>query len=830
MNQGLLALLGRLVFASASLVIIQTAANAQESRLSTANGQRISQNSAANELILGQRPTRRQRVINNNAPVPQGVSDAVIQNLSQQTGIETSALKIVEAQQQTWANGCLGISSPGVPCAEGKVPGWEVVVGSGTRRWVYRSNMSGSLVKLDAIATQNIANRPAASTETTQSEATPTERQTTTNARRQTSQTTTQTRTSGGTATRTQRQTTTNVRRQTTAPTEGETATSATRETNQTTTQTPAASDRQTTSSTRRQTTQTTTQTPAASDRQTTSSTRRQTSQTTTQTSTSQGTATRTPRQTTTASSQQTAANGTGEFSLAIWQPAANLSEVIARISVMSKDSNFASERYIGDYRYQVNQRAKFVGGVNPGDRIVVRLYNYQNRLIGFTEFEVLPQRASVNIILGNRPLVSRIVRTVYGVDVDENAAIDRGANTYDFYTNITGITPKQESVVFLKDTQGIDKSWYQVAGLPIPPETGVFSSSVRATETAQISIFPANLPATITSIPGSQGQILNVAANNESTFNLSQDATRSARETPRTTTAPVSATSEPTRVVNEPTNSEVQASFPDVPANYWARNFIGRLAEKGVIQGYPDGLYRPTASLTRAEFAIIITGAFNQEKKREVVALKDVSPNFWAYPAIREAYEMGFLDADSRGNFRPDERITRLDVLVALAKGLNYAPTAATEKTLRVYTDGASIPRGDRNLIAAVTERNIVVNYPNVRSLNPQRAATRAEVAALIYRALVSTGEVADISSPYVVGENTIQRRQTTPTRQPANNNSGRQTQSIRRSNTNNPANTSRTRRTTTVESSNTNRTRRTPAVQRSGNNSTRSNSSVNR
>jgi hypothetical protein len=407
MNQGLLALLGRLVFASASLVIIQTAANAQESRLSTANGQRISQNSAANELILGQRPTRRQRVINNNAPVPQGVSDAVIQNLSQQTGIEASALKIVEAQQQTWANGCLGISSPGVPCAEGKVPGWEVVVASGTGRWVYRSNISGSLVKLDAIATQNIAKRPAASTETTQSEATPIERQTTTNARRQTTQTTTQTRTSGGTATRTQRQTTTNVRRQTTAPTEGQTETSATPQTTQSTTQTPAASNRQTTSSATRQTTQTTTQTPAASNRQTTSSTTRQTSQTTT----SQGTATRTPRQTTTASSQQTPANGTGEFSLAIWQPAANLSEVIARISVMSKDSNFASERYIGDYRYQVNQRAKFVGGVNPGDRIVVRLYNYQNRLIGFTEFEVLPQRASVNIILGNRPLVSRIVR-----------------------------------------------------------------------------------------------------------------------------------------------------------------------------------------------------------------------------------------------------------------------------------------------------------------------------------------------------------------------------------------------------------------------------------
>ncbi|MGA9377406.1 MAG: S-layer homology domain-containing protein, partial [Phormidium sp.] len=758
MNQGLFALLGRLVFASASLVIIQTAANAQESRLSAVSGQIaekinqeqvISQKSGTNEQNLRQRRTRRQRVIN-NGPVPEAVSDAIIQNLSQQTGIEVSALKIVEAEQQVWANGCLGISSPGVPCAEGKVPGWEVVVGNATQRWVYRSNMSGSLVKLDAIATQNIAKRAAATTATAESATTPTERQASTSARRQTTQSTTQTRTPQGTATRTQQQTTTNVRRQTAAPTEGQTATTA----------------------------------------------RRQTTQTTTQTRTPQGTVTRTQRQSTTTVSRQTPAKGTGEFSLAIWQPAANLSEVVARISVMSKDSNFANERYIGDYRYQVNQRAKFIGGVNPGDRIVVRLYNYQNRLIGFTEFEVLPQRASVNIIFGNRPLVSRIVRTVYGADVDENAAIDRGANTYDFYTNITGPTASQETVVFLRDTQGIDKTWYQVAGLPIPPEAGVFSSAVRAMEAPELRVFPADLPANITAIPGSQKPIVNVAGNNESTFNLNSETATSSTQS----TTP--ATTEQTRVNTQTTNSQVQASFPDVPANYWARNFIGRLAEKGVIQCYPDGLYRPKASLTRAEFAIIITGAFNKDKKREVVAFKDVSSNFWAYPAIREAYEMGFLDADSRGNFRPDEKITRLDVLVALGKGLNYAPTVATERTLRVYTDGASIPKGDRTLIAAVTERNIVVNYPNVRSLNPQRAATRAEVAALIYRALVSTGEVADISSPYVVGENTIQRRETTPTRQPSNSNSRRQTQSLRRTNGNsNSANTSRTRRTTVVK-----------------------------
>jgi hypothetical protein len=57
------------------------------------------------------------------------------------------------------------------------------------------------------------------------------------------------------------------------------------------------------------------------------------------------------------------------------------------------------------------------------------------------------------------------------------------------------------------------------------------------------------------------------------------------------------------------------------------------------------------------------------------------------------------------------------------------------------------------RTGVAAATERRLVVNYPNIRLLNPNQVATRAEVAAILYQGLVSTGQVAAISSPYIVG-----------------------------------------------------------------------------
>jgi hypothetical protein len=46
-----------------------------------------------------------------------------------------------------------------------------------------------------------------------------------------------------------------------------------------------------------------------------------------------------------------------------------------------------------------------------------------------------------------------------------------------------------------------------------------------------------------------------------------------------------------------------------------------------------------------------------------------------------------------------------------------------------------------------------MVVNFPDTRVLRPNEVATRAEVAAFLFQALVSTGQVAAIPSPYIVG-----------------------------------------------------------------------------
>jgi hypothetical protein len=92
---------------------------------------------------------------------------------------------------------------------------------------------------------------------------------------------------------------------------------------------------------------------------------------------------------------------------------------------------------------------------------------------------------------------------------------------------------------------------------------------------------------------------------------------------------------------------------------------------------------------------------------------------------------------------------------LVSLASGLNYSPAQPVDATLTNYfADASAIPGYAQVGIAAATEKRLVVNYPDVRLLNPNQLSTRAEVSAFLCQALTGTGQLASvIPNQFVVG-----------------------------------------------------------------------------
>ncbi|MEH2170060.1 MAG: S-layer homology domain-containing protein [Nostoc sp.] len=197
---------------------------------------------------------------------------------------------------------------------------------------------------------------------------------------------------------------------------------------------------------------------------------------------------------------------------------------------------------------------------------------------------------------------------------------------------------------------------------------------------------------------------------------------------------------------------SLAQTTFSDVSSNYWAAQFIQQLSQRGVIAGFPDGSFRPEEPVTRAQFAAMVNKAFQKAQQRQPISFADVPSNYWASSAIEQAYTIGFLSGYPGNRFEPNQAIPREQVLVSLANGLEYSPSGNTESTLQYFNDASNIASYARSPIAAATQKQIVVNYPNVNFLNPTATATRAQVAAFIYQALVSSNQASAINSPYVV------------------------------------------------------------------------------
>ncbi|WP_190234042.1 S-layer homology domain-containing protein [Nostoc sp. 'Peltigera membranacea cyanobiont' 213] len=422
-------------------------------------------------------------------------------------------------------------------------------------------------------------------------------------------------------------------------------------------------------------------------------------------------------------------------FSLAIWQPANNFSEVIARISVKSKsDKNYLQERFLGDYKYKIKQKAKFVKGLKASDRIVVRLYDTQNRFIGYTEFECLSANTTVNLILSAKPNEYQVVRTVYGVDADQDGSIDAGKTTYDYFTQV-----RNQRVIFLSSSQTFQGNQFQVESLSPISASSVYPLSFTQGEFALVrqsflNVFSSDLAEVLQANPGSLVQVTEVSDN--SSYDISQMLMNYRKIS---------------------MSRSLQAGFSDVSVNHWAKSFITKLTAMEILEGFPDGTFRPDAPVTRAQFAAMLRKAFAKGKTRQAIAFKDVSTQNWAYNAISEVYQMGFLNPVVDKDFNPSQKLSRLDILVALAQRLNYQASGYTDTILSVYSDANTIPREYRSLIAALTQRGIVVNYPNVNLLNAEQIATRSEVSALLYQALSSTGKVANISSEYVVGQQQV-------------------------------------------------------------------------
>lgn len=106
--------------------------------------------------------------------------------------------------------------------------------------------------------------------------------------------------------------------------------------------------------------------------------------------------------------------------------------------------------------------------------------------------------------------------------------------------------------------------------------------------------------------------------------------------------------------------------AFSDVNPSTEEGKAISVMQEKGYINGFGDGSFRPDATLTRAEFVTIINKMYGFSVETENI-FTDIKKEDWYYSNILSAVQAGYIKGMGDGTFRPNEAVTREQVCVML-------------------------------------------------------------------------------------------------------------------------------------------------------------------
>ena len=113
--------------------------------------------------------------------------------------------------------------------------------------------------------------------------------------------------------------------------------------------------------------------------------------------------------------------------------------------------------------------------------------------------------------------------------------------------------------------------------------------------------------------------------------------------------------------------------SYSDVKAGDWFNNAVSTLSNAGIIAGYEDGSFKPNGYITRAEFATIAARFFDVTYNG-----KDLFPDIsghWAKDYINQAANKGFVNGYEDGTFKPDRNITRAEAVTLVNRTLDRHP-----------------------------------------------------------------------------------------------------------------------------------------------------------
>ncbi|MBG9794063.1 S-layer protein [Paenibacillus dendritiformis] len=193
--------------------------------------------------------------------------------------------------------------------------------------------------------------------------------------------------------------------------------------------------------------------------------------------------------------------------------------------------------------------------------------------------------------------------------------------------------------------------------------------------------------------------------------------------------------------------------SFKDVSATHWAKDSIYAAVSAGYFKGYSNGTFKPDATITRAEFASLLSRISKAEPSAEIEEVFSDLDNHWSKKEVERAVALGFIDPSNYPNgFKPNTALTREEMAVWLSSGLaaldeDYKQALLeTKETLIPVKEyfKPGIPASKAGHIAVAMGTKLMSGYPD-GSFGMKNTTTRAETSAILLRFVKVANKKAD-------------------------------------------------------------------------------------
>lgn len=172
----------------------------------------------------------------------------------------------------------------------------------------------------------------------------------------------------------------------------------------------------------------------------------------------------------------------------------------------------------------------------------------------------------------------------------------------------------------------------------------------------------------------------------------------------------------------------EQNGSFNDLPSTHWAYEVIEGLKAKGIVSGDEKGNFNPENSITREEFAKILVCAFGFYDETAECSFADASGH-WSYKYVASLYKMGITNGIDERNFGVGLKITREDMATMCAKASKLESVSGEIS----FADGSDISDYALAYVASLVKNGTVKGFED-NTFRPKNNASRAEASAVIY------------------------------------------------------------------------------------------------